>query len=112
MKKIFPQNKKNIQYLVIGLGLIGGSIAKKLSKNNYEVLAIDKSKKIFEMAKKAKVIRGGQEKIDSKKKLFVILALPPKDLLKVFQEFPKFLDTSEFITDCSSVKGDIYKLVK
>ena len=112
MKKIFSQNKENIQFLIIGLGLIGGSIAKKLSKNNYEVLAIDKSKKILEMAKKAKVIRGGQEKIDSKKKLFVILALPPKDLLKIFKEFSNFLDASEFITDCSSVKGDIFKLVK
>ena len=61
MKKIFSQNKKNIQFLIIGLGLIGDSIAKKLSKNNYEVLAIDKSRKILEMAKKAKAIRGGQE---------------------------------------------------
>ena len=72
MKKTFLKNKKNIQFLIIGLGLIGGSIAKRLSKNSFEVLAIDKNKSHLNYAKKSKILNGGLEKIDSKKKLFVI----------------------------------------
>ena len=56
MKKIFLKNKNNIQFLIIGLGLIGGSVAKRLSKNGFEVLAIDKNKSHLKHAKKSKII--------------------------------------------------------
>ena len=56
MKKTFLKNKKNIQFLIIGLGLIGGSIAKRLSKKGFEVLAIDKNKSHLKYAKKSKII--------------------------------------------------------
>ena len=69
MKKTFLKNNKNIQFLNIGLGLIGGSVAKRLSKNGFEVLAIEKNKSHLNYAKKSKVIIGGLEKIDSTKKL-------------------------------------------
>ena len=52
MKKTFLKNKKNVQFLIIGLGLIGGSIAKRLSKRGFEVLAIDKNKSHLKYAKK------------------------------------------------------------
>mgnify|MGYP001327772789 FL=1 len=107
MKKTFLKNKKNIQFLIIGLGLIGGSIAKRLSKNGFEVLAIEKNKSHLNYAKKSKVIIGSLEKIDSTKKLFVIIALPPKIL---FSNFDKYLDLfykADFITDCTSVKGSL-----
>ena len=55
MKKTFLKNKKNIQFLIIGLGLIGGSAAKRLSKNGFEVLAIDKNKSYLKYAKKSKI---------------------------------------------------------
>ena len=55
MKKTFLKNKKNIQFLIIGLGLIGGSVAKRLSKNGFEVLAIDKNKSRLNYAKKYQI---------------------------------------------------------
>ena len=67
MKKTFLKNKKNIQFLIIGLGLIGGSVAKRLSKNGFEVLSIDKKKSHLNHAKKSKIITGSLEKIDSTK---------------------------------------------
>ena len=77
MKKTFLKNKKNIQFLIIGLGLIGGSVAKRLSKNGFEILAVEKNKSHLNFAKKSKILIGSTEKIDSTKKLFVIVALPP-----------------------------------
>ena len=86
MKKTFLKNKKNVQFLIIGLGLIGGSIAKRLSKRGFEVLAIDKNKSHLKYAKKSKIIVGSSEKTDCEKKLFVIIALPPKILLSNFDK--------------------------
>ena len=113
MKKTFLKNKKNIQFLIIGLGLIGGSIAKRLSKNGFEVLAIDKNKSHLKYAKKSKIIVGSSEKTDSAKKLFVIIALPPKILLSNFDKYLDFFHKAEFITDCTSVKGSLLdKIIK
>ena len=53
-EKNLSKNKNNIQFLIIGLGLIGGSVAKRLSKNGFEVLAIDKNKSHLKHAKKSK----------------------------------------------------------
>ena len=112
MKKTFLKNKKNIQFLIIGLGLIGGSVAKRLSKNGFEVLAIDKNKSHLKHAKKSKIIVGSSEKIDSAKKLFVIVALPPKILLSNLDKYLDFFHKAEFITDCTSVKGSLLNKIR
>jgi prephenate dehydrogenase len=112
MKKTFLKNKKNIQFLIIGLGLIGGSIAKRLSKNSFEVLAIEKNKSHLNYAKKSKIIIGSLEKIDSTKKLFVIVALPPKILLRNFDKYLDLFHKADFVTDCTSVKGSLLNKIK
>ena len=112
MKKTFLKNNKNIQFLIIGLGLIGGSVAKRLSKNGFEVLAIEKNKSHLNYAKKSKIIIGSLEKIDSTKKLFVIVALPPKVLLRNFDKYLNFFHKADFITDCTSVKESLLNKIK
>ena len=112
MKKTFLKNKKNIQFLIIGLGLIGGSIAKRLSKKGFEVLAIDKNKSHLKYAKKSKIIVGSSEKTDCEKKLFVIIALPPKVLLRNFDRYLDFFHKANFITDCTSVKSSLLNRIR
>jgi prephenate dehydrogenase len=112
MKKTFLKNNKNIQFLIIGLGLIGGSIAKRLSKNGFDVFAIEKNKSHLNYAKKSKFITGSLEKLDSTKKLFVIVALPPKILHSNFDKYLDFFHKADFITDCTSVKGSFLKKIK
>ena len=112
MKKTFLKNKKNIQFLIIGLGLIGGSIAKRLSKNGFEILAIEKNKSHLNYAKKSKIILGSPEKIDDKKKLFVIIALPPKIHHDRFSNYLDFFHKADFITDCTSVKGSLLNKIR
>ena len=112
MKKTFLKNNKNIQFLIIGLGLIGGSVAKRLSKNGFEILAIEKNKSQLNYAKKSKILNGGLEKIDSTKKLFVIVALPPKILLRNFDKYLYLFHKADFVTDCTSVKGSLLNKIK
>jgi len=112
MKKTFLKNKKNIQFLIIGLGLIGGSVAKRLSKNGFEILAIEKNKSHLNHAKKSKILNGGLEKIESTKKLFVIVALPPKILLRNFDKYLNLFHKADFVTDCTSVKGSLLNKIK
>ena len=112
MKKTFLKNKKNIQFLIIGLGLIGGSVAKRLSKNGFEILAIEKNKTHLNFAKKLNILNGGLEKIDSTKKLFVIVALPPKILLRNFDKYLDLFHKADFVTDCTSVKGPLINIIK
>jgi prephenate dehydrogenase len=112
MKKTFLKNKKNTQFLIIGLGLIGGSVAKRLSKNGFEILAIEKNKSHLNNAKKSKILIGGLEKIDSTKKLFVIVALPPKILLRNFDKYLDLFHKADFVTDCTSVKGSLLSKIK
>ena len=112
MKKTFLKNNKNIQFLIIGLGLIGGSVAKRLSQNGFEVLAIEKNKSHLNHAKKSKVIIGSLEKIDSTKKIFVIVALPPKILLSNFDKYLDLFHKADFITDCTSVKGSLLNKIR
>ena len=112
MKKTFLKNKKNIQFLIIGLGLIGGSVAKRLSKNGFEVLAIDKNKSHLNYAKKSKIIIGSSEKTDDAKKLFVVIALPPEALHSNFDKFLDFFHKADFITDCTSVKGSLLNKIR
>ena len=112
MKKTFLKNKKNIQFLIIGLGLIGGSVAKRLSKKRFEVLAIDKNKSHLNYAKKSKIIAGSSEKIDDAKKLFVIVALPPRTLLSNFDKYLDFFHKAYFVTDCTSVKGTLLNKIR
>tara|TARA_Y100000591_G_C21723870_1_gene640273 strand:+ start:74 stop:937 length:864 start_codon:yes stop_codon:yes gene_type:complete len=112
MKKTYLKNKKNVQFLIIGLGLIGGSIAKRLSKNGFEVLAIDRNKSYLNNAKKSRIIFGSSEKIDSTKKLFVIVALPPKVIISNFDKYLGIFHQADFITDCTSVKESLLKKIK
>ena len=112
MKKTFLKNKKNTQFLIIGLGLIGGSVAKRLSKNGFEILAVEKNKSHLNFAKKSKILNGSTEKIDSTKKLFVIVALPPKILLRNFDKYLDLFHKADFVTDCTSVKGSLINKIK
>ena len=112
MKKTFLKNKKNVQFLIIGLGLIGGSIAKRLSKNGFKVLGLDSSKSTLNHAKNTEAVKGSVNKIDFTKKLFVIVALPPKTILRGFNKYLDLFQKADFITDCTSVKESLLSQIK
>jgi prephenate dehydrogenase len=92
---------------IIGLGLIGGSLAKaiKHSDNNIYITAFDKPE-ILKKAFQEKVIDEALAKVDDSLNCdLILLALPIEQSLKVFKEISPRLNSNQVISDLCSVKG-------
>ena len=100
--------------LIVGLGLIGGSYAKGLTKKGYNVFGVDKNINTIHLAYEEKVIKNQDTDI----KLFiqeidtVILCLYPDDNVCWLKENQEYLLPNTLITDVTGVKGKIVKDVK
>lgn len=101
---------------IIGLGLIGGSLAKaiKHSDNSVYITAFDK----LEILKKAlhdKVIDEALSSVDGSLICdLIFIALPIEQSLKVFKELAHKLSPNQVISDLCSVKGifaDEWKII-
>ena len=93
--------------LIIGLGLIGGSYAKGLSKKGYEVYAIDTNSKTIKYAIDNKIIKDGAcEYNEEFIKGFdrIIFALTPKALLSTIENIKTFFKEGAIITDVTGIK--------
>ncbi len=93
--------------LVIGLGIIGGSIAGALTKANYTVDGLSRSDESVEYALKAGYIRQKAKNISDYDVVFI--AVPPSVTLW-------YLDTATFkdgalVTDICGIKSEIEKVV-
>ena len=100
---------KNFQIGIIGLGLIGGSIAKALSKKGYEVFADDILQNTIEEAQNQKAILGTLNQIDKNKDFIILFALPVLSLSKELEKYSGILSKALLVTDCLSVKKDFKK---
>ena len=98
-------NIKNIS--IIGLGLIGGSIAKALQKSKYDfkISAFDKPN-ILAKAIDEKVIHSKLNSYDeSLNSDLIFLCLPVSKSIEVFEELAPKLNTNSILTDVCSVKN-------
>ena len=105
--------------LIVGLGLIGGSYAKALTKKGYHVSAITRSPSTIEYALEHGIIAEGSTEIDSKiigEADIVVLALYPKVLLTWLEQNQKFFKPGAVLTDVTGVKCcvvyDIQKMLR
>ena len=92
--------------LIIGLGLIGSSIAATAKSKGIKVTGFDLNEDTLKKAIDEKIIDtkiDAIETINSKDVDLIILAVPPKKTLELF----KSLNTTTTITDTSSVKNHI-----
>lgn len=105
-------NSKNI--LVIGLGLIGGSLAKLLKeKINCQILAFDLDQESLEEALSSKVI----DMITNFEKIYndkinidlVIIATPLSTYQEIFNKINNFINDDAKIIDLGSVKNFKFK---
>ena len=97
---------KNI--LIVGLGLIGGSYAKALTKKGYRVSAITRSQSTIQYALDHGIIAEGTTQIDPQligQADIVVFALYPKVLLQWLQENQQHLKSGAVLTDVTGVKG-------
>lgn len=97
-----------METLVVGLGLIGGSVARRLNgfRNTY-ITGIDKDKKTLELAKADGVIDAGfTESAEAVADAdFIILCLYPKANVEFINKNRQYLKKGCVITDVSGVKG-------
>lgn len=106
---------KETKFLIIGLGLIGGSYARALTKQGYEVSAITRSEESISYAMQEKIIAKGTTKVTEefvKDADIIVFALYPKVLLKWLEEYQHFLKPGALITDVTGVKGEVVPKVQ
>ena len=101
-------NVENI--LVVGLGMIGSSIAVAAKSKGIKVNGIDLNENVVKKAIDEKIIDAGiksLEEINTNDIDLIILAVPPKKTLELFETLDYLWNTSVTITDTSSVKNHI-----
>ena len=101
---------KNKKILVVGLGLIGGSYAAALSRNGFEVGAVDRDPDAIGYALEAGYIRHGSVTADPDYIGgfdIVVFALYPSVLLDWVKKNARFFKKGALITDVTGVKSGI-----
>ena len=96
--------------LIVGLGLIGGSYAKGLTKKGYEVYAYNRNKNAIDYAKEHGIIIDGTNEYS---KNFIcnfdriIFSLYPKIFKEYIENFGSYIKDGAIISDVTGVKESI-----
>lgn len=106
--------KKDTRFLIVGLGLIGGSYAMGLKKNGYHVDAIEINQLSIDFAIKNGIINNGSTfDINLIKNAdFIISGLYPNMMVEWFSTYQKYMKSGTFLTDVSGVKCNIIHRVQ
>ena len=93
---------------IVGLGLIGGSMAKAWkTKTEYEVLGWDQSKAVVELAQ----VAGAIDAVLLPERLHecqvVMIAINPKDVIAYVKEHAAKFGKGAFVIDCAGTKRDV-----
>ena len=102
---------KNKVVLIVGLGMIGGSIARGLKKANPErrIIACDTDAQALQQAVDEGVVsHSGELAALCPLADIIILAVPPLTVCKLLPEVLKSMAPSALITDVASVKSHIF----
>ena len=107
-----------MKIIIIGLGLIGGSIAKALSRaQDYEILAFDSDQNSIKNALDNQSIQGSLHSINDLgnaeyKDSVVIIATPPSATDNILKSLDFLFNSSVTITDTTSTKSSINKILQ
>lgn len=99
-----------MKIIIIGLGLIGGSIAKQLmAKNEMTILAYDSNQSSIQNALNKSNIHGAIAHLDElqlpeHENSLIVIATPPKASLEILRSLSPLFNSSITITDTSSIK--------
>lgn len=106
---------KNTKVLIVGLGLIGGSYAKALKKNGFNVSAIDKNQESIKYALENNIIDNGfttvsKEIIQSAD--LIIFTLYPNVFIEWIKEYGHYIEPKTVVTDVTGVKGGVVETIQ
>ncbi len=106
---------KDLKILIVGLGLLGGSYAKKLTSEGYHVKAITRDPKTIEYALDNKMIEYGTTELEAEligESDLIIFALYPKVFIKWIGKNGHMIKPGTIITDVTGVKGSVVEMVQ
>ena len=101
---------KEMNILIVGLGLLGGSYAEALTKAGFKVNAITKEQSSVDFALKQGIIAYDTTKVDKEligSSELVIFALYPHIFTEWIDKYQQYLKPGAVITDVTGVKGCI-----
>jgi len=101
---------KDINILIIGLGVIGGSYAAALSAAGYKVDCITKEQESIDYAKSRGMIRYGTTEVEEelvRAADLVIFAIYPSAFIGWVEEYGHLFKKGSWVTDVTGVKGSV-----
>ena len=106
---------KNINFLIVGLGLLGGSYAKGLKNIGFKVSAITKNQEDIDYAVENKIIDKGTVRIDPEiigEADVVVFALYPHTFVEWIKDNQQYFKSGAVLTDVTGVKGSVVYAVQ
>ena len=106
---------KDTRFLIVGLGLLGGSYAKALKKQGFLVEAVTRSQSTIDYALEQGIIDGGAAFPDPEiigRADFVVLAMYPQTLLDWVKAHQQYFKPGALITDVTGVKTCVVEPVQ
>ena len=103
------------KFLIVGLGLLGGSYARALKKKGYTVWAVEKKNESVEYALNHKIIDRGSIRVEEemlREANVIIFALYPHVFLEWIEEYGRLIPPGRFLTDVTGVKSAIVRRIQ
>lgn len=94
---------------IVGLGLVGGSLARALTAAGYEVTGIDWPLVVRRALRRRAIAKGATRTEAGAAADLVVLAAPPATNLRLLRRLKKVARPGLVVTDVSSVKGEIVR---
>ena len=92
---------------ILGLGLIGGSLARAYAKNGHDVFAAESNSSILEFAQLADVVHGVLTEHTIPACDLILLAIYTGGAKKWLIENAQFISSSALVIDCCGIKEEI-----
>ncbi len=106
---------KNTKFLIIGLGLLGGSYARGLTEKGYYVEAITRGKSSCDYALEHEMVKKCTTEVDEemiKSADVIIFALYPTTFIQWIEKYGELIKPGTVITDVTGVKGCIVEKIQ
>jgi len=94
---------------IVGLGLVGGSLARALTRRGYRVTGIDWPLVVRRALAEGAITQGGTRAEAAAASDLVVLAAPPSTNLRLLRRLARVARPELVLTDVSSVKGEIVR---
>ena len=105
---------KETKFLVVGLGLLGGSYAMGLKQEGYTVYGLARRQETIDYALEHNIIDQGQIEVDDfvSKADVILFGLYPTAMVKWIQKYKHLIKNHTLISDVSGVKTNIVDVIQ